>query len=52
MKEKRKIFVLMGGRSPEYEISLISGKEVVKNLDNKKFKVLPVIISRDSSTWN
>jgi len=51
MKEKRKIFVLMGGRSPEYEISLISGKEVVKNLDNKKFKVLPVIISRDSSTW-
>lgn len=51
MKDKKKIFVLMGGRSPEHEISLISGKEVVKNLDPKKFEVLPVIISRDSGTW-
>ncbi|MBU0998087.1 D-alanine--D-alanine ligase [Patescibacteria group bacterium] len=51
MKDKKKIFVLMGGRSPEYEISLISGKEVVRNLDNKKFNVLPVIVSRDSGTW-
>jgi len=51
MKDKKKIFVLMGGRSPEYEISLISGKEVVKNLDSKKFEVLPVIVSRDSGTW-
>ena len=41
----------MGGRSPEHEISLISGKEVVRNLDNKKFDILPVIVSRDSGTW-
>lgn len=51
MKDKKKIFVLMGGRSPEHEISLISGKEVVKNLDYKKYEVLPVIVSRDSVTW-
>jgi D-alanine-D-alanine ligase len=51
MKDKKKIFVLMGGRSPEHEISLISGKEVVRNLDYNKFEVLPVIISRDSGTW-
>ncbi len=41
----------MGGRSPEHEISLISGKEVVKNLDRKKYNVLPVIISRDGKGW-
>lgn len=51
MGNSKKIFVLMGGRSPEHEISLISGKEVVRNLDSKKFEVLPVIISRDSGTW-
>jgi len=51
MKFKRKIFVLMGGRSKEHEISLISGKEVVRNLDPQKYEILPVIISRDSGTW-
>ncbi len=51
MKSKKKVFILMGGKSPEHEISLISGKEVVKNLDNNKFEVLPVIVSRDSCTW-
>lgn len=51
MKHKKTIFVLMGGRSPEHEISLISGKEVVRNLDSKKYELLPVIISRDSGTW-
>lgn len=40
----------MGGKSPEYEISLISGKEVVAHLP-KKYDVLPVIISRDGKKW-
>lgn len=51
MRNKRKIFVLMGGRSPEHEISLISGKEISKNLNKKKFEVLPIIISRDGNNW-
>ena len=39
---KKKVAVLFGGKSPEYEVSLASGDEVVKNLDPKKYKVIPV----------
>lgn len=46
-----RVMVLMGGRSPEHEISLISGREVVRNLDKKKYNVLPVVISRDGQKW-
>ncbi len=50
MKKKIKVAVLMGGKTPEYEISLISGCEVVKNLP-KKFEVFPVVISRNGKKW-
>lgn len=51
MSKKLNIVVLMGGKSSEYEISLISGREVVKNLDGNKYNVLPVIVSRDGRNW-
>jgi D-alanine-D-alanine ligase-like ATP-grasp enzyme len=34
----------MGGKSPEHEISLITGKEVVKNLDRAKYKIIDYAI--------
>lgn len=49
--KKISVVVLMGGKSPEFEISLISGREVVKNLDKTKYKALPVIISRSGTRW-
>lgn len=51
MKRKLRVIVLMGGRSPEHEISVISGSEVVKNLDSKVYDVLPVVISKDGANW-
>ena len=36
--------VLMGGRSSEREISLISGEEVARNLDRKKYEVEKVVL--------
>lgn len=51
MKNKLKILVLMGGKSPEHEVSIISGTEVVKNLDPKKYEILPVVISKDGNNW-
>ena len=48
---KIRVAVLMGGKSPEHEISLISGQEVVRNLDKSKFTILPVVISRDGTRW-
>jgi len=51
MTKKKKVIVLMGGKSPEHEVSVISGTEVVKNLNSKKYEVMPVVISKDGLTW-
>jgi D-alanine-D-alanine ligase len=51
MKKKLKVAVIMGGNSPEHDISVISGSEVVKNLDKSKYEILPVKISRDGKVW-
>lgn len=48
---KIKVAVLMGGKTPEHEISLITGREVVRNLNKSKYKVLPVVISRTGERW-
>jgi len=39
----------MGGRGSEREISLLSGREVVKNLDRKKYEVEELILNNDLS---
>lgn len=46
IKKKLKVAVLMGGNSSEHEISLLSGKEVIKNLDRNKYQVFPILISK------
>ncbi len=48
---KLRVIVLMGGKSPEHDVSLVSGREVVLHLDKRKYQVLPVIISADGSKW-
>lgn len=49
--KKVKVAVLMGGKTPEHEISLISGREVVRNLNHARYRVLPVVISRTGAVW-
>ncbi|MEG1256521.1 D-alanine--D-alanine ligase [Clostridium sp.] len=39
-----KVGVLMGGISSERDISLLSGEEIVKNLDKNKYEVVSLII--------
>src|SRR3990167_340147 len=48
---KLNVAVLMGGKSSEHEISLSSGREVVKNLNPKKYNVLPIVIAKDGINW-
>lgn len=48
--KKIKVAVLMGGKSPEHEISILSGQQVVSNLNPDKYEVLPVVISK-SGKW-
>lgn len=45
-----KVAVIYGGMSNEREVSLISGKNVLDNLDNKKYEIYPIIIEEDG-TW-
>lgn len=49
--KKIRVAVLMGGKTPEHEISIISGTEVVKNLDRNKYEVMPVVISKSGKRW-
>jgi D-alanine-D-alanine ligase len=44
---KKKIAVLMGGPSPEYEVSLQSGENVIRNLDRSKFDISGIVVSKD-----
>jgi D-alanine-D-alanine ligase len=48
---KRRVAVLMGGRSSEHEVSLVSGASVAKALDPERYEVLPVLIGRDGE-WS
>ena len=41
----------MGGKSAEHDISLITGGEVVKNLDSKKYRALSIVISKDGKLF-
>lgn len=41
-----KIGVIMGGISSEREVSLNTGREIVKNLNQNKYDVIPVVIDR------
>lgn len=44
--KKLRIAVLMGGPSAEYEISLKSGRMVLRALDKKKYIATPIVISK------
>lgn len=45
--DKIKVCVLFGGISPEHEVSLRSAESVLSNLDETKYEIFPVGITRD-----
>ena len=51
MLQKKNIFVLIGGRSSEFEISLISGREVIRNINKSRYNIFPIVISKDGKRW-
>jgi D-alanine-D-alanine ligase len=42
-----RVAVLMGGPSPEREVSIATGRQIVAALDRSRYRVLPVEITRD-----
>lgn len=45
--DKKTIVVLFGGQSPEHEVSRKSATTMLNALDNKKYQVIPVGITKD-----
>ena len=50
--EKKRIAVLFGGNSTEYEVSLQSAAAVLANIDADKFDIFPVGITRDGEWYH
>lgn len=42
------VAVIFGGTNTEHEVSLVSARSIIQNLDPQKYQVLPVKISKDN----
>ncbi len=47
----KKIGVIFGGMSTENEVSIVSGKSVLNNLDKKKYDIYPIYISKEGKWY-
>ncbi len=45
------VAVLLGGRSPEHDVSVRSGLQVLRHLDRARHVVRPVLLDRDGRWW-
>ena len=45
-----KVAVVFGGRSVEHEISILSAKSIIRNIERDRFEVFPIFIEK-SGTW-
>lgn len=46
----KKVILLFGGQSLEHEVSLESASSILENIDEKKYQVTPIVISKEG-TW-
>lgn len=47
MKKKQTIAVIMGGRSSEHEVSLVSAANIAKNIDTEKYDIVLIGITKE-----
>ena len=50
-RERTRVAVLFGGRSPEHEVSISTALEAIRALDARRFEAIPVYIAQDGS-WH
>jgi D-alanine-D-alanine ligase len=51
MSRKLRVGVIFGGRSGEHEVSILSAKSVIENLNPERYEVLPIGISK-TGIWH
>lgn len=44
---KKNVLVMFGGKSVEHEVSVITGLQVVENIDKNKYTVIPLFITKN-----
>ena len=47
MPKKLRVGVIFGGRSGEHEVSIRSARAIVESIDQKKYEVVPIAISKE-----
>ena len=50
ISNKKNIAVLFGGKSPEHEVSIITGLQVLNHIDTEKYNPIPIYVAKDG-TW-
>jgi len=49
---KTRVLVVFGSRSVEHEVSVVTGLQVVENLDKEKYEVIPLYIDKKGQWWS
>lgn len=44
---KKKVGIVFGGRSVEHEVSVITGLQVIENIDREKYDIVPIYIDKE-----
>ena len=47
-----KLGVIYGGISTEHEVSKISAKSILENLDKEKYDIYPILIEKDGEWYD
>lgn len=50
--KKRKVAVFFGGKSPEHEVSIITGIQAIEHFDKEKFDILPVYVAKNGKWYS
>lgn len=48
---KIKIGIIFGGMSTEHDVSVVSATSIIKNLNNEKYEILPIYISKEGKWY-
>ncbi|KRQ87940.1 D-alanine--D-alanine ligase [Caloramator mitchellensis] len=49
---KKNVLVMFGGKSVEHEVSVITGLQVVENIDKNKYNVIPLFITKNGEWYS
>ena len=48
---KKNIAIFFGGKSPEHEVSIITGLQVLNNIDTEKYNPIPVYVAKNGKWY-